>query len=100
MGAAFSLLRDVLDVVRAYELIESSHPDMLANVNALFHHESDMVMHNVENEIEFEIDNVVVTRYHHDPESEIVMIGARRDGQSNVLPLCAKCPAKTGCRER
>ena len=73
---------------------------MPANVNVLVANENDKVMRNVDNEIKFEIDNVVVTRYHHDPESEIVMIGARRDGQSNVLPLCARCPAKTGCRER
>ena len=81
-----SLLRDVSDVVREYELIEYSYPVLSANVKALIHHESDMVMHDVENEKYAETGNVTVTGYHHDRANETLLRGAREDGQTNVLP--------------
>ena len=43
--------------------MESYHPDMLANVNALVHHERNIVMHDVDNENDAETINVVVTRF-------------------------------------
>ena len=43
-----SLLREILDLVQAYELMESSYPDLSVNVNALTMNESDKAMHDVE----------------------------------------------------
>ena len=63
MGAAFLASREIPDVVRAYELMESSYPDAPANVNVLVVNENDKVMNDVENDSE--TNNVVVTDYHH-----------------------------------
>ena len=46
--------------------MESSHPDILANVNALVRHESDVVMQDVEKENDADTDNGVMASYHHD----------------------------------
>ena len=51
---------------------------------------NDKVMHDVINESDVEVDNVVVTGYYHDRENESLMRGARRDEQANVSPLCAE----------
>ena len=74
--------------------MESSHPDMLANVNALVHHESDMVMHDVENENDAETKNVGMAGCHHDRANETLLRGARRDGQANVLPPYTEHPTE------
>ena len=79
-----SLLRDVPDVVRAYAMMDPSHPDIIANVNALVHHESDVVMQDVENENDAETGSVVVSIYHPNRANETVLRGAREDGQANV----------------
>ena len=76
MGAAFLASREIPDVVRAYELMESSYPDAPANVNVLVVNENDKMMHDVENSNDVEIENVVVTRYHHDRGIEALMRGA------------------------
>ena len=91
-----SLLCEITDVVRAYELMESSYPDTPANVNVLAVNENDKMRHDVENSNDVKIENIVVTRYDHDRENEALMRGARRDGQANVSPLCAECPTETG----
>ena len=88
-------LRDIPDVVRAYELLESSYPGMSANVIALVHYKSDEVMHYVGNGNEIEVENVVATEYHHDCENETLLRGARRDGQANVSLPCTECPTET-----
>ena len=54
------LLRDSLDIIRAYKLTESSHPVLSANVNDFVLNESDKATHCVGNE------NVVVTGFYHD----------------------------------
>ena len=91
-----SLLRDVPDVVRAYELMGSFHPDMLAKFDALIHHESKMVMQDVENENNAETENVVMTSFHHDRANENFLRGARRGKQANVSPLYTEHPTETG----
>ena len=60
------LLLDLPDVVQAYELIKSSHPDLSANVNALVMNASDEAMHDVGNENDVEIETVVITGFCHD----------------------------------
>ena len=60
-----SLLCKVLDVVRAYESVESVNPDVLAKLNVLVVNESDKVVHDVKNENEVKIENVVVNGYHY-----------------------------------
>ena len=75
-----------------YESVESVYRDVLANVNVFVVNDSDKVIHDVKNEIDVGIENVVVNGYHHDHGIE----SARRDGQANVSPLCAECPAETG----
>ena len=89
------LLRNVPDVLRAYKLMDSAHPDIPANVNAFVHHESDMVMHDVKDKNNVETDNVIVTCYHHDRANETLLRGARRDGQANVLPPYTEHPTET-----
>ena len=51
--------------------------------------------HNVENDNDVEIENVMMNKYHHDHGNETSMKGARQDGQASVSPLCAECPAET-----
>ena len=75
--------------------MESSHTDMLANVNALVHRESDMVMHDVENENDAETKNVGIAGCHHDRANETLLRGARPDGQTNVLPPYTEHPTET-----
>ena len=94
-----SLFREIPDVIWAYDFMENSHPDMPTNVNVLVVIETDKVVHDVENGFDVDIESVVVTGYHHDHESETVMKGVRQDGQANVSPLCAECPAETGSDE-
>ena len=65
---------------------------MLANVNALVHHERNMVMHDVKNESDAETEYVVVTDYHHDRANETLLRGARRDGQANLSPPYTELP--------
>ena len=60
---------------------------MLANVNALVVNESDEATHDVGNENDVEIENVVVTRCHHDHENETLLRSARRHVQANGNPL-------------
>ena len=75
--------------------MDSSYLYTPANVNALVVNENNTVMNDVEKRNVVEIDIVVMFGYHHDCESETSMIGARQDGQSNVLLLCAECSAET-----
>ena len=86
----FVLPSDSPYVVRAYAMMDTSHPDIIANVNALVHHESDVVMQDVENENDAETGNVVVTGYHHDRANETLLLDAREDGQANVPPPYTK----------
>lgn len=51
----FSRLRDIPDVVRAYELVDSSYPVLSANVNALVVNESDETTLDVGNENEINL---------------------------------------------
>ena len=76
--------------------MEPSHPGMLANVNALVYHESDMVMQKVENENVAETENVVVTGYPHDRANETLLRGAREDGQANVSTPYTEHPTEIG----
>ena len=92
MKPRFSLLRDVSDVVRAYELMESLHLKMPANVSALVHHERDMVMHDVESENDSKTKNVVMTGCHHDRANETLLRNARRVEQANVSPPYTEHP--------
>ena len=46
--------------------MESVYPDVLANVSVLVVNESDKVVHDVKNENDVEIENVVVNDNHHD----------------------------------
>ena len=75
-----SLPREIPDVFRAYELMESSYPDTPANDNALVVNESDKAIHDVAKGNDVEVKNVVVTGYHHDRENETLLRGARRVG--------------------
>ena len=67
-------------------MTQSSHLAFSANKNALVHHESDMVMQDVEieNKNDAETGNVVVTGYHHDRVNETLLRGARESGQASV----------------
>ena len=96
MGAAFLASREIPDVVRAYELMESSYPDAPANVNVLVVNENDKMMHDVENSNDVEIENVVVTRYHHDRENDNSLRSVRRHGQANESPPYTEQPTETG----
>ena len=98
-------LRDIPDVVRAYELLESSYPGMSANVIALVHYKSDEVMHYVGNGNEIEVENVVATEYHHDCENETYGTGRRTcrrlalSVQRSLAPLSrAMMPARCATR--
>lgn len=75
--------------------MESSYPDVYAKVNVLMMNEIGKVMHGVGTKNDDDNENVLVNGYHHDCESETVMIGARQDGQANVSSLCAESPVKT-----
>ena len=92
----FSLLRDIPDVVQAYDLIDFSHPVLYANVNALVVNESDETTHDVEDENNVEVENVVVTGFHHDQENETLLRGARQDREANVSPPYTGHSAETG----
>ena len=65
-----SLLREVPDVVRAYESMEPGNPDTYADVNVLVVNENGEAIHCVENEGDGENENVVVNVYDHDHEYE------------------------------
>ena len=77
-----SLLRDVPDVVHAYEYMRSGHSDATANANALVVNENGEVLHEVETEN-------VVAHMLHDRENVISSNGAQQIGQANVSPSCA-----------
>ena len=75
--------------------MDSLHPDMSANVNALVVNESDEAMHEVEYGNKVEVENVVMNGYNHDNENETLIIGALRDRQANVSRLCTEHLTKT-----
>ena len=76
MGAAFPASCKVLDVVRAYESVESVNPDVVSKLNVLVVNESDKVVHDIKNENDAEIENVVVNGYHHGHNNETSTRGA------------------------
>ena len=76
MGAAFLASCKTLDVVRAYESVESVNPDVLANLNVLVVNESDKVVRDIKNEDDAEIENVVVNGNHHGHGNETSTRGA------------------------
>ena len=81
-----SLVHDVPDVIRAYELMDSSNPDMLANVNALVVNDNDKMTYDVKNENDVKVENIVAARFHQDHENETLIRSARRHGQANKSP--------------
>ena len=76
--------------------MDSSHPDIIANVNALVVNESDEMMKDLNNRNNVNIEIVVVTGYHNDRDNEALIRGARRDDKANVLPLCTESSAEIG----
>ena len=91
----FSLLCKIFDVVRTYKAVESVYSDVLANVSVLVVNESDKVVHDVKNENDVEIENVVVKIITTTMGSTR---GARRDGQANVSPLCSTSNVQSSLR--
>ena len=107
-----SLLREVPDVVQAYESMDLGLSDATADVNVLVANENGEAIHCVEIEnggenetvvvnvyhhdhvYENENENVVVNVFHHGHENEASMITAQRDGQANVSLPCADYSAE------
>ena len=76
--------------------MESSYPDMPANVEVPVVNESNKAMHDIGNGNDVEAENVVVTGNHHDRENNTLLRGVRWDGQSNESPPCTERPTETG----
>ena len=64
--------------------MESSYTDMPLNVNPLVVNESDEMTHDVGNENDVEVEDVLVTGYQHERGNETLLRGVRQDRQSNV----------------
>ena len=71
-----SLLREIPDGFRAYKLMDSTYPDMSANMTALVLNESDKAVQEVENGNGVKVENVVVTGHQHDRMNGILLGGA------------------------
>ena len=109
-----SLLREVPDVVQAYESMDLGLSDATADVNVLVADENGEAIHCVEienggenenfvvnayhhdheYENENKHENVVVNVFHHDHENETSTRTVKRDGLANVSLPCAEYSAE------